>query len=86
MLQINCTASWNTFETALQNLGVVLDPKVGSVMPRLMRALSAVNNPLDPATGKLKQPYLNTLHLSLILIREATSMRRVFKGLRGRRR
>jgi hypothetical protein len=37
MLQHRCTASLNNFESALNNLGVVLDPKIGNIVPRLMQ-------------------------------------------------
>jgi len=69
MLQQRCTTSLNAFESALNDLGVVLDPNIGDFNSRLFQGfnsrkeLSGRKVLLDPQTGTLSSPYRDAFSL-----------------------
>jgi hypothetical protein len=62
-LQRTCADSWITFESALENLGVPLNPNIGPATLRLINGLSGARGLIDPQTGTLKSPYLEAMAL-----------------------
>lgn len=59
-LQHRCAASWTEFESALDSLGVKLDPAVGDLRERLLFGFSrpgARRAFIDPETRSLLPPY-----------------------------
>jgi hypothetical protein len=65
-LQQKCTAAWNTYETATTELGLsvsgsgaIWPPPITGLpaMPWMVKALKALGQAIDPATGRLRPPY-----------------------------
>ena len=69
ILQHRCTTSLNAFESALNDLGVVLDPSIGDLNSRLFQGFSGLKGLsdrqvlLDPQTGTLSSPYRDAFSL-----------------------
>jgi hypothetical protein len=63
MLQLNCSDAWKKFESAFEQLGVPLDPKIGDVVQRLMKSLSSTKGLIDPQTRALRTSFLDAIAL-----------------------
>jgi hypothetical protein len=63
ILQRRCTESWNALESAFRDLGIVLDPNIGDVLPRLIQGLNSVKGSVDARSGGLRPPYLEAFSL-----------------------
>jgi hypothetical protein len=62
-LQRSCENAWTTFESAIESLGVKLDPNIGPIMARMIEGCRGQQALIDPQTGTLKAAYRDAFGL-----------------------
>lgn len=62
-LQHKCTAALEVYRSAIKDLGLPIDPLTGAIMPQSIKELRALEGPVDPKTGLIRQPYLAAMAL-----------------------